>query len=128
MPGAVLNLAAMNKQHQHSLHESTQSLLALGMSLSHLFSQCSQPQTFTNVSRPSKVIDINKCGMFSLASLEGALWLNIFKLFFTTERLGNYSWLMTVRFSCNHLISGARLLNTLHKSHGKRARTGNVEI
>lgn len=53
---------------------------------------------------------------------------NIFKLFFATERLGNYSWLMKVRFSCNHLISGGRLLNKLQEAHDKIARTGNIEI
>lgn len=53
---------------------------------------------------------------------------NIFKLFFATERLGNYSWLMKVRFSCNHLISGVRLLNKLQEAHDKIARTGNFEI
>lgn len=51
---------------------------------------------------------------------------NIFKLFFATERLGNYSWLMTVRFSCNHLISGARLLNKLQETHDKVSGTGEM--
>lgn len=52
--------------------------------------------------------------MFSFLSLAGILSS-------ATERLGNYSWLMMVRYSCNHLLSEERLSNKLQETRDKIA-------